>query len=31
MAKWSNLYELLDNLIELHKALQTLAVQKRKS
>ncbi|WP_342404953.1 flagellar protein FlgN [Brevibacillus sp. FSL K6-2834] len=29
MAKWSNLYELLDNLIELHKALQTLAVQKK--
>lgn len=29
MTKWSNLYELLDNLIQLHKALQTLAVQKK--
>ncbi|QQE74116.1 flagellar protein FlgN [Brevibacillus composti] len=29
MANWSNLYELLDNLIQLHKAMLTLAGQKR--
>lgn len=29
MTKWHELYELLDNLIQLHKALYTLAVQKK--